>query len=295
MNDTPTPVEAEKKAEKAMLFSDFLENTPPGAAVNIVDVMKEEQGHSRKFWRLNVPRLTLDCEQCGGPRYFRYEDGDRSLPDNKTEYSTFINYICSNCRKSRKRFSLWISGENEVAEGKAYKYGELPPFGPITPPRLLKMLGANRDLFMRGRRCESQGLGIGAFVYYRRVVEEQRTSIIGEIIRVARLIKTPTTTIDLLEAAQNETQFSKSLNLIKHAIPESLLVQGHNPMTLLHDNLSSGLHAKTDEDCLETAQAVRIVLAELAERLTSALKDESTLTKALDKLLNKTQPRVAKE
>jgi hypothetical protein len=62
-------------------------------------------------------------------------------------------------------------------------------------------------------------------------------------------------------------------------------------MTLLHDNLSSGLHAKTDIDCLETAQAIRVVLAELAERLTNALKDEAELTKALDKLLNnKTKP-----
>jgi hypothetical protein len=76
----------------------------------------------------------------------------------------------------------------------------------------------------------------------------------------------------------------------KDAIPESLRIQGHNPMTLLHDNLSTGLHAKADAECLEIAQAIRIVLAELAERLTNALKDEAELTKALGKLLNKGKP-----
>lgn len=149
------------------------------------------------------------------------------------------------------------------------------------------MLGDNRDLFMKGRRCESQGLGIGAFVYYRRVVERQRASIIGEIIRVARSINAPSATLQVLETARTETQFSKSLELIKDAIPESLRIQGHNPMTLLHDNLSTGLHAKSDEECLEIAQAVRVVLAELAERLSNALKDEAELTKALGKLFNK--------
>lgn len=41
---------------------------------------------------------------------------------------------------------------------------------------------------MKGRRCESKSLGIGAFVYYRRVVEEQRTAILGQIINVAKTI-----------------------------------------------------------------------------------------------------------
>jgi len=49
------------------------------------------------------------------------------------------------------------------------------------------MLGDNRDLFMKGRRCESQSLGIGAFVYYRRVVENQRAAILGQIIKIAYL------------------------------------------------------------------------------------------------------------
>ncbi|WP_316213892.1 hypothetical protein [Bradyrhizobium sp. SZCCHNR2032] len=93
--------------------------------------------------------------------------------------------------------------------------------------------------------------------------------------------------IATLEAAQAETQFSKSLDMVKDALPESLKIQGHNPLTLLHDNLSTGLHARTDKECLEIAASVRVVLAELAERITLALKDEAELSKALGKLLNK--------
>lgn len=74
--------------------------------------------------------------------------------------------------------------------------------------------------------------------------------------------------------------------MAKDAIPESLLINGHNPILLLHSALSEGVHAQTDEQCLEIAGSVRIVLGELSERLSQALKDEAELTKALSNLMN---------
>lgn len=262
MNTVPSQIDEPElsKSDDSMTFAAFLEGVPPGKVARISDLQEYEKfpsGGGR--WRLTTPRLHLHCdsEACSGARYFRFLSG------------------------------VSIGDKTNEAAGNCYKYGEMPAFGPSTPTRLLTMLGRNRELFMKGRRCESQGLGIGAFVYYRRVVEEQRTSIIGEIIRVAKIINASPKTITILEAAQAETQFSKSLDMIKEAMPESLRIQGHNPMALLHDNLSSGLHAKSDTDCLEIASAVRVILAELADRLSSALKDEAEITQALGKLLNK--------
>jgi hypothetical protein len=69
-------------------------------------------------------------------------------------------------------------------------------------------------------------------------------------------------------------------------MPESLLIQGHhNPLTLLHSALSKGLHAETDAACLEMAQSIRLVLAELAERLSAALKNDVELNAAVSRLL----------
>jgi hypothetical protein len=70
-----------------------------------------------------------------------------------------------------------------------------------------------------------------------------------------------------LTAAKNETQFTRAVEVVKHGIPQALLVNGHNPLTLLHKALSEGLHAQTDEECLELATAIRVVLADLVERL----------------------------
>ena len=152
------------------------------------------------------------------------------------------------------------------------------------------MIGPDREAFLKGRRAENQGLGIGAFSYYRRVIENQKSRIIDEIIKVATRIGAKQEMLDNLKKAQTETQFSKSIEMIKDGIPESLLISGgHNPLTLLHSALSEGLHAESDEDCLEYASSIRIVLSDLAEKLSEALKDDKKLKDAVSKLLNKNQ------
>ena len=93
--------------------------------------------------------------------------------------------------------------------------------------------------------------------------------------------------ITTLETAKEETQFSKALASVKDAIPQALLINGHNPLTLLHSALSDGLHDQSDAHCLEIASSVRVVLGELSERLAQALKDEVEINTALSKLMGK--------
>ena len=190
--------------------------------------------------------------------------------------------------RPRKTFSLAAvrDGFSETS-GNCYKFGENPEYGPPTAARLIKLIGPDRDIFLKGRRCENQGLGIGAFVYYRRVVENQKNRILGEIVTVAKKLGAATEAIQELEAAKAETQFSKALASVKDSIPQTLLINGHNPLKLLHSALSDGLHDRDDAHCLTLASSIRVVLAELSERLSQALKDEVELNKALSHLLNR--------
>jgi uncharacterized protein YjaG (DUF416 family) len=104
---------------------------------------------------------------------------------------------------------------------------------------------------------------------------------------VAARLGASTATLQLFAEAEAETQFSTAIEKIKAAIPESLRINGHNPLTLLHTALSEGLHEKTDEECLELATSIRLVLTELAERISTALKDEAELRDAVTKLLKR--------
>jgi len=287
---TEQNVSNEIKDTESIKFYEFLESSPPSNLIPVSDIATIHlwpNGQYREH-RLNLPELQLHCshESCNGLRFFRCIENTINIGTGNFSF-LYLHYKCSNCQKTIKTFSLGILVENsKVSDGKCYKFGEMPVFGPPTPARLIKLLGPDRETFLKGRRCENQGLGIGAFAYYRRVVENQKNRILDEIIKVSKKINTPLEAINILEQAKLEIQFSKSLALVKDSIPQILLINGRNPLTLLHSALSDGLHDKTDEHCLEIASSVRIILAELSDRLSQALKDEAELNLAVSRLMN---------
>ena len=239
------------------------------------------------YAEIYTPELFLHCasDVCNGQRYFRYTQGDKSLGMGVDTRQTFLTFTCDNCKKNQKTFALRIRVPRDDNSGLCMKFGEWPPFGPPTPARLIRMFGKDRDTYLKGRRCENQNLGIGAFTYYRRVVENQKNQILDEIIRVSHKIGASAEMLKALEDAKRENQFSKALEMVKDAIPPGLFINGHNPLTLLHSALSDGLHERTDEQCLELAHDARVVLVELAERLGQALKDEAELNTAVTRLM----------
>lgn len=123
------------------------------------------------------------------------------------------------------------------------------------------------------------------------MVENHKSQILGEIIRVAQKLEVPADKLQTLEDAKNEKQFSKAVESAKDAIPQSLLINGQNPLTLLYSALSIGIHEQTDEKCLELAHDVRVVLVELSERLGQALKDEAELDLAVSRLMKARQDK----
>lgn len=286
-----TAEEVKEKIEYQTI-AEFLESTPPNQLIQISDLSQWKSDHWGKFNNvLKTPEIQLHCdhEDCNGIRFFRCVLGAGKNLYKQSDYDFFyLTYRCSNCQKVQKVFSLAAKiDENSLPQGECYKFGELPTYGPPVPPRLIKLIGPDRDEFLKGRRCENQGLGVGAFIYYRRVVENQKNRIIEEIIKVSEKIGAPKVKLEILRAAVKEIQFSKALDMAKDSLPESLLINGYNPLSLLHSALSEGVHALTDEKCLELASSVRVVLGELSERLSQALKDEAELVKALSTLMHK--------
>ncbi|MFN4832405.1 MAG: hypothetical protein ACK5BG_19410 [Pseudanabaena sp.] len=272
-------------------MAEFLESTPPNQSVHISDLVDSDYRvmYSSNATIMNKPEIQLHCshESCNGNRFFRCISTERIYLDTEKYSHFYLTYRCSNCQKNKKIFSLAAKVDADGSScGECYKYGELPIYGPPVPSRLIKLIGQDREEFLKGRRCENQGLGIGAFVYYRRVVENQKNRIIGEIVKVSERIGAPEDKIKPLRDAIKETQFSKALEMAKDAMPESLLINGHSPILLLHSALSEGVHALTDEQCLELASSIRVVLGELSERLSQALKDELELTRALSTLMH---------
>ena len=185
-----------------------------------------------------------------------------------------------------------IQGLNAEGDGLVIKLGEYPPYGKPLPRGVDKLLGEGKSLFLKGKRSEELNLGIGAFGYYRRAVQEHKAVLFDRIIEVATQTGAEKSLLDDLEQAKNHFQFKRSIDEFKVAIPQELRMDGgHNPLTLLHGALSDGLHERTDEECLELAGAAREVLIFLADRIDHVLKERKSLTGAVSKLLRGRQTR----
>lgn len=285
MSTDPSLLASAGATQPVLTEAQFFQDVPPGQ-------LKRVKFRTLKFatpgavwgdWEPTDLLLYCTSDECSGVRYFSTLESCRIY---RTGFSyIFPAYVCRNCRRSTKRYALSVQRNDDEGSCDLHKFGELPQFGPPNPPKLMSLMGGERDAYLKGRRCENQGLGIAAFAYYRRVVENQKSKIIGEICKVAEKLNSDPSLIEELKAARNETRFTEAINRVKHGLPPVLLIDGHNPLTLLHSALSEGLHATSDEDCLELATSIRVVLTELVERMATAVKEEAELTSAVQRLL----------
>ena len=273
----------DKITPEPLTFATFLEKVPPGAKRVISDIYSFSIQKDK--WMLNSPDIQLHCptETCSGVRIFECPNPEEHM-HGFIPVDVFLIYTCRNCEKGFKTFALQVDWEQD-GSGWAVKYGEMPAFGPPLPARLLKMAGTDGELLRKGRRTENQSLGIGAFAYYRLVVENQKDRLLGEIRKAAVRLGADEEQLRSIDRARKEKRFSDAIDQVKDAIPDALKVKGHNPLTLLHGALSKGVHGRSDEECLAQAQAVRIVLTELVSKIAQVTKDESVLDDAVSKLL----------
>ena len=273
------------ESDKKLSLRQFLETVPPCIKKEIVgfEVRSTKRAYGNLDYTFRLPEIELICENCAGRRHFRAPDDEVSTRDPAQEVVKSWEYWCRNCGLCQKVYSVLF----ECDVGRFVKLGEWPPFGPHVPANVIKLIGPDRDLFLQGRRAESLGLGIGAYTYYRRVVEGQKDRIIDRVVQVARQVKLEEETIRTLAAAKGMTSFERAVEAIGHAFPDRLRIETHNPLRLLHGFLSKGVHEMTDDECLERATAARHVLAEFADLLKQALRDRRLLLDSVAKL----QPR----
>jgi hypothetical protein len=187
------------KMENKMKFKEFMENCSPYQKCDIDDINIVSENSITP----NKTDIFIHRDSCDGNRYFR-------MTNNKTfmESNEIYSYIfkCRNCETTQKIITV-LGSRRTFAEGYLTKIGEYPPYGKPTPAKFISMIGPDKEIFLKGRRCENQSLGIGAFSYYRRVVELQKNRIIDQIISICNKYENMETLIKELEHAKEEIQF----------------------------------------------------------------------------------------
>jgi hypothetical protein len=263
----------------------FLQEVPPGETKRLTAASFEFASQYPVF---DWPAVYLYCGDttCTG---FRFADPAERSPVQFSQYNQtrylWCDHNCRNCKTFLKLYGVAITSPNEDnSSGSALKIGEYPVFGPHLPPGVIELLGGDANYFLKGHRSEAQGLGIAAFAYYRRVVESQRTHIFDEIISAAEHVGADTAMIERLKHLRQHWRFQQSVDELKGCLPQILLIEGQNPLELLHPVLSDSIHDRTDEQALEIAGEIRLVLINLAERIALAKTQSDELKQAVAKL-----------
>jgi hypothetical protein len=167
------------------------------------------------------------------------------------------------------------------------KVGQVPAWSIEIEKNLGVILGESTQYYKKGLICESQGYGIGAHAYYRRIVED----IIDELLEaIADHISSKEELVHYKETLLlvKETRIAQEkIQLIKELLPVSLQPNNVNPLQIIYDELSEGIHNNSDEECLESADAIRKALVYLAKQVIGKKTDHENFTDGIQKLLDK--------
>ena len=174
------------------------------------------------------------------------------------------------------------------------KVGQEPPWDISLDRTLEKILGDQAEYYKKGLICESQSYGIGAFSYYRRIVEEVIDELLAEIAEVITGEEREHY-LEALEQTRKMKEARKKIDLVKDLLPPILRPDGMNPLSILHDVLSQGLHAESDEECIELATTVREVLVFLVNQLARTKTAATSFTESMRKLLDRRKKEAASE
>ncbi|MCC9018954.1 hypothetical protein [Flavobacterium lipolyticum] len=240
------------------------------------------------LYELSKPPINMECNDCKSIQTFSIIDNTAFLNSFNHEHYSISNvnlrlqYQCQSCQIFKRDFILYISPQLDYI----YKTGQYPEWEIKMDKNLEITLGKHAKTFRKGLVCESQGYGIGAFSYYRRITEE----IIDELLdSITDLIDKNSLEEykNALEATKKTRVTQEKIDLIKDLLPEILKPNGVNPLGILHSELSEGLHANTDEACLENATHVKDILTFLINQIIQSKEASKLFTNSMKSLLEK--------
>ncbi len=239
------------------------------------------------------PAIHMYCKVCGSEQTFNMinEYYKNSADANEAIHGEIkeLRYVCSDCNEGLIVFLIHFGVEKKNKDKSLIyleKVGQIPAWSIKMDKELEKLLGEHADYYKKGLINESQGYGIGAHAYFRRITEDIIDELLDSIYELIEqeekekykqaLDKTKTTRI-----AQEK------IDLVKDLLPNSLKPDGVNPLGVIHSALSKGLHELSDEECMAQAELIRDSLVFLINQIVRSKSSSKSFTESMRKLLGK--------
>ncbi|MEP0854687.1 short-chain dehydrogenase [Trichocoleus sp. DQ-U1] len=184
-----------------------------------------------------------------------------------------LNFCCARNGNHKMHFCF------KIYNGTIQKIGQYPSIADLNMTEIgkyRKVLGETKyKEFSRAIGLVSHKIGIGSFVYLRRIFE----NLVEEAHQEAKKIDTWN------EEFYNSSRVNEKIGLLKDILPESLVKN-----TIIYSILSKGIHELSEEDCLNhfssLKKGIEIILDEKLEKLKKEAKIKET-EKSLSEIKSK--------
>jgi hypothetical protein len=194
------------------------------------------------------------------------------------------SYRCVSCGKSVIEF--WLKFEPTKAahvpapsgsvpgctEFKIVKVGQYPKWSLRMSPRLKKALGnEHARFFQNALACISEGLGIGASAYFRRIIEDKTEILIAQVEKAAK-VEGDERALANVATARAAATAEQRLKVAAECLPPMLRPAGTNPLKVLYSVLSGHLHTESEQVAIEECKRIIKAFSFLFENLEDQLK-----------------------
>ncbi len=191
------------------------------------------------------------------------------------------SYTCRNCgRSSVFYYFIW----QELEKRNVFlKVGQYPELEERVPESLASALGeTDVKLYKNALRMRNFNLGLAAVAYMRRVVENRMSDMLEILHEAAIAHNAPPELLRRHAEMKEEKRFAVKIDYAGDLLPASLRPSGKpNPMAILHDLASDGLHTKSDEECVDIFDECRMTFEYVFGKIRIETEDAQKFVKSM--------------
>jgi len=219
------------------------------------------------------------CPDCKNDRTFKLYRQANELKRSEGECTSHCFAICQYCGIYKMEITLNAfpdpKNTNNMDTAKFYirKIGQNPPYQ-IRPKKEVNdyLSSEDKENYSKALMCFSQNYGIGAFSYFRRIVENELRKIVKDVSGLE---------MPELDNVRTSHIIEESFNLL----PSSLKGLGVNPIKVLWEQLSGGIHEMSEDECMEKAESINHLLSFVIEKINENNTEIKSIKNTLKKLI----------
>lgn len=242
--------------------------------VPLYEVFSYDSKSAPLVWEVEYFEGTFDsyCPECGSHSIFDRTPKEKHYELKNSTYD-HIFAVELTCTRNRKHTLFFLFKAWKKTVQKIGQYPSIADLNLFDVKKYSEVLPKEQFReFIRGIGLSAHGIGVGSFVYLRRIFEYLITDAYAE--------ESKSESWD--EARYQQSRMSEKIEILKAHLP-SFLVQNRG----LYGILSKGIHELTENDCLKAFPIVKvgieIILDAKLEQLQRA-KKQTEAEKAIQAL-----------